>query len=113
MELAQFLPEFYSPGARNASLIQLAILTNKTPKIQTPNSRISQAPLLKGMMNCGICGSQMTPTYTSKNGRKYRYYICQAKFKGNNEECSVGRIPAKEAEELVTDQVLNFYKNQR
>ena len=25
MELAQFLPEFYSPGARNASLIQLAI----------------------------------------------------------------------------------------
>ena len=60
------------------------------------------------MMNCGICGSQMTPTYTSKNGRKYRYYICQAKFKGNNEECSVGRIPAKEAEELVTDQVLNI-----
>ena len=108
MELEQFLTEFYSPGARNASLIQLAILTNKTPKIQTPNSRISQAPLLKGMMNCGICGSQMTPTYTSKNGRKYRYYICQAKFKGNNEECSVGRIPAKEAEELVTDQVLNI-----
>ena len=84
------------------------LLTNKIPKIQTPNSRISQAPLLKGMMNCGICGSQMTPTYTSKNGRKYRYYICQAKFKGNNEECSVGRIPAKEAEELVTDQVLNI-----
>ena len=83
------------------------LLNNKTPKVQTPNSRISQAPLLKGVMNCGVCGNKMTPTYTSKNGKKYRYYICQAKLKGNSEECSVGRISAKETEELVTNQVLN------
>ena len=84
------------------------LLNNKTPKVQTPNSRISQAPLLKGVMNCGICGNKMTPTYTSKQGKKYRYYICQAKFKGNNEQCQVGRIPASETEELVTNQVLNI-----
>jgi site-specific DNA recombinase len=84
------------------------LLTNKTPKVQAPNSRISQASLLKGVMNCGICGSQMTPTYISKQGKKYLYYICQAKFKGNNEQCQVGRIPANQTEELVTNQVLNI-----
>ena len=52
----------------------------------------------------------MTPTYTNKGGKKYRYYICQSKFKGNNEQCEVGRIPANEAEELVTSQVLNILK---
>ncbi len=77
-------------------------------KVYKPTTRISQAPLLKGIMNCGICGNKMTPTYTSKNGKKYRYYICQAKLKGNNEECEVGRIPAKETEELVINQVLNI-----
>ena len=84
------------------------ILKNRQVKISIPSSRISQSPLLKGIMNCGICGNKMTPTYTSKQGKKYRYYICQAKFKGNNEECQVGRIPASETEELVTSQVLNI-----
>jgi site-specific DNA recombinase len=84
------------------------LLKSKVVIVSMPKSRISQAPLLKGIMNCGICGNKMTPTYTSKNGRKYRYYICQAKMKGNNDECQVGRIPAKETEELVINQVLNI-----
>ena len=84
------------------------ILLGRQVKVLIPSSRISAVPLLKGLMNCGVCGSKMTPTYTTKQGRKYRYYICQAKFKGNNEECQVGRIPANEAEELVTNQILNI-----
>ncbi len=84
------------------------LLKSKVVTVAIPKTRISQAPLLKGIMHCGICGNKMTPTYTSKNGRKYRYYICQAKLKGNNEECDVGRIPAKETEELVINQVLNI-----
>lgn len=86
------------------------LLKNKTPTISIPNGRITQVPLLKGIMDCGVCGSKMTPTYTNKGGRKYRYYICHAKFKGNNEQCQVGRIPANEAEELVIGQVLNILK---
>ena len=86
------------------------LLKSKTPTISIPNSRITQAPLLKGILDCGVCGRKMTPTYTNKGGKKYRYYICQSKFKGNNEQCEVGRIPANEAEELVTSQVLNILK---
>ncbi len=79
-------------------------------KIITPVSRITAAPLLKGIMNCGICGSKMTPTYTSKKGKRYRYYICSASSKGNNDACKVGRIPANEAENVVTSQVLSILK---
>ncbi len=85
-------------------------LLSTNNKIQLPSSRVTTAPLLKGIMNCGICGSKMTPTYTTKQGKRYRYYICQSKHKGNNDLCKVGRISANETESLVTDQVLNFLK---
>ena len=85
-------------------------LLSTNNKIQLPSSRVTTAPLLKGIMNCGICGSKMTPTYTTKQGKRYRYYICQSKHKGNNDLCKVGRISASETENLVTDQVLNFLK---
>ena len=85
-------------------------LLSTNNKIQLPSSRVTTAPLLKGIMNCGICGSKMTPTYTKKQGKRYRYYICQSKHKGNNDLCKVGRISASETENLVTDQVLNFLK---
>ncbi len=85
-------------------------LLSTNNKIQLPSLRVTTAPLLKGIMNCGICGSKMTPTYTTKQGKRYRYYICQSKHKGNNDLCKVGRISASETESLVTDQVLNFLK---
>lgn len=85
-------------------------LISTNNKIQTPTSRVTTAPLLKGIMNCGICGSKMTPTYTTKQGKRYRYYICQGKLKGSCDSCPVGRISASETENLVTDQVLNFLK---
>jgi DNA invertase Pin-like site-specific DNA recombinase len=86
------------------------IKRNHETKIISPISRVSAAPLLKGVMNCGICGSKMTPTYTSKKGKRYRYYICSASSKGNNDLCKVGRIPASEAENVVTSQILNILK---
>ena len=86
------------------------ILGSNKGKIQLPTSRVTKAPLLKGIMNCGICGSKMTPTYTTKKNKRYRYYICQKKLKGNCDDCPIGRIPASETEELVTDQVLSLLK---
>ena len=84
------------------------LLTNKKFEISKPTIKVSEVPLLRGIMSCGICGNKMTPTFTKKGNRKYRYYICQAKLKGSNEECQVGRIPAKETEELVVNQILNI-----
>jgi len=40
-----------------------------------PKSRITSAPLLKGIIRCGVCGAKMVPTYTKKQGKRYRYYL--------------------------------------
>jgi DNA invertase Pin-like site-specific DNA recombinase len=86
------------------------ILSSRQNKISMPNLRITQAPLLKGIMNCGVCNAKMTPTYTAKQGLKYRYYICASKEKGRNDNCSVGRVTATETERLVTREILNLLK---
>jgi DNA invertase Pin-like site-specific DNA recombinase len=90
--------------------IQIIFGKNPSEKVISPTMRMSVAPLLKGIMSCGICGSTMTPTYTTKSGVKYRYYICAAKHKGRNDECAVGRITAKETENLVVSQLMNILK---
>ncbi len=81
-----------------------------TPKISIPLKRITVAPLLKGIIKCGNCGGSMIPTYTTKRGKRYRYYLCSSKAVGNNESCSVGRISAGEAESLVISQLLVLLK---
>ena len=83
---------------------------NQSNKPSIPVSRITAAPLLKGLINCGVCGSKMIPTYTIKNGKRYRYYLCSSKAVGNNDSCSIARLSASEAENLVTNQVLNLLK---
>ncbi len=83
---------------------------NPAPQISIPLTRITTAPLLKGIIKCGNCGRYMIPTYTTKRGKRYRYYLCSSKAVGNNESCLVGRISAGEAESLVTSQVLILLK---
>jgi hypothetical protein len=52
----------------------------------------------------------MIPTYTVKKSKRYRYYICSASAKGNNDACKVGRIPAFDTENIIIRQVLNILK---
>lgn len=85
------------------------IFTRKDTRVIKPISRVSAAPLLKGIFYCGCCGSAMTPTYSmKKNGSRYRYYICSSKKRLANENCTVGSIAAAEVEKAVTDQVLKL-----
>ncbi|MDA0782797.1 MAG: recombinase family protein [Proteobacteria bacterium] len=85
-----------------------SIFKRKNDKVTKPTSRISKPPLLKGIFSCGFCGTVMTPTYTNKKGKRYRYYVCSAKQRGVNEKCPVGTISASEAEQVVIDQVLQL-----
>lgn len=72
--------------------------------------RVSSVPLLKGIMTCGECGGRMIPTYTNKKGKRYRYYICEQKHKGRNDNCSVGRLSAGEIENLVVQHITQILK---
>jgi len=83
---------------------------SKERKINLPISRVTTSPLLKGLMICQECGCNMSTTYSKKNGKRYRYYICSSKHRGKNEECEVGRISANEIEDLVKYQILKILK---
>ena len=51
-------------------------------------------------------GNRMTPSYASKKGKRYRYYLSSALSQGRAEHAgSVRRVPAPEIETLVIDAV--------
>jgi len=48
----------------------------------------------------------MTPTYASKNGVRYRYYVSSALFQGRQREAgSLRRIPAAEIETVIANAI--------
>lgn len=71
--------------------------------------QIKNNALLKGIICCGTCGGAMSPTYTDKGKRKYRYYIGNAYRKHNCEACSNLRIPAGEIEQVVIAQIKHIF----
>ena len=85
-----------------------SIFKRKADKITMPSSRVTKPPLLKGIFYCSACGTMMTPTYTNKKGKRYRYYVCSSKQRGVNEKCPVGTISAAEAEDVVIQQILKL-----
>jgi DNA invertase Pin-like site-specific DNA recombinase len=64
----------------------------------------SQA-LLKNIIVCGGCEGAMSPTYTRKKNKQYRYYITNSYRQHTCGECPVSRIPAGEIEEIIKGQL--------
>ncbi|PJA74181.1 resolvase, partial [bacterium CG_4_9_14_3_um_filter_65_15] len=55
--------------------------------------------------NCVPCGCAMVPTHTTKQDRRYRYYVCAKAQKRGWHACPSKSIPAGEIEKFVVDQV--------
>ena len=50
----------------------------------------------------------MTPTYATKNGVRYRYYVSSALFHGQQSKAGkLKRIPAAEIETLIANAIRN------
>jgi site-specific DNA recombinase len=60
--------------------------------------------LLRGLL-FGPTGDPMYPTYASKNGRKYRYYVSKSEMKFGAASKTHHRIPAEEIEAAAVAQV--------
>ena len=58
--------------------------------------RRQEAPLT-GFLYCAACGSAMAPSHTTKQGRRYRYYGCQA----SKAQCSQRPVAAIDVEESI------------
>jgi DNA invertase Pin-like site-specific DNA recombinase len=66
----------------------------------------AQAPaLLKGILRCAHCGCAMTPNFTRRRGKVYRYYLCVRAERGERDSCPVRRLSAGEIERTVVDQL--------
>ena len=61
--------------------------------------------LLKGLLYCAQCSCRMTPSFTTKGNRRFRYYVCQTRLKRGAHACPTGRMAAHEIEQRVVEQI--------
>ncbi|MFO0906449.1 MAG: recombinase family protein [Pirellulales bacterium] len=61
--------------------------------------------ILKGLIHCTACGCAMSPSHSTQEGRRYRYYVCQNAQKRGWHECLAPSLPAGEVERFVVEQI--------
>jgi len=57
-----------------------------------------QVAPLAGLLYCTECGTRMRPTFTTRHGRRYKYYSCQAARRKQKRPCSQTPVGAKDLE---------------
>ena len=93
-----------SPGVSNAidETDSFALLVETLESSDDPGV---QAALLKGMLYCTPCQTPMTHTYTTKQNKRYRYYVCTKAQKEGWDQCPTKSLPAGEIESFVVDRI--------
>jgi site-specific DNA recombinase len=61
--------------------------------------------LLQGLLYCTACACAMTPTSSTRGGKRYRYYLCCGGHRRGRQSCPARSIPAWAIEEAVLEQI--------
>jgi DNA invertase Pin-like site-specific DNA recombinase len=56
-------------------------------------------------------GNRFTPSHTVKNGRRYRYYVCQGKIDAHGTQSRSARLPAHDVEKQVSLRLQSFLQS--
>jgi DNA invertase Pin-like site-specific DNA recombinase len=64
-------------------------------------TRKTTAALLKGILRCGCCDAAMVPTYTTRKGKRYHYYLCHVAGKTGRASCEINSVAAGPIEGAV------------
>jgi site-specific DNA recombinase len=56
-------------------------------------------------------GNRFTPSHTVKNGKRYRYYVCQGKVDAHEAESKPARVPAHDVEQQVSLRLQAFLQS--
>jgi site-specific DNA recombinase len=67
--------------------------------------RNGSGAILKGLLYCRPCGLAMSPTYSSKGNKRYRYYVCSQAQKSGWGHCPSQSVPAGPMERIVMEQI--------
>jgi hypothetical protein len=75
--------------------------------------RATSPSLLVGMLQ-DAAGNGFTPSHALKNGRRYRYYVCQsAKSSADGKAGRAARLPAHDIEKLVSARLRSLFQSDR
>jgi site-specific DNA recombinase len=74
--------------------------------LQAPRTqpRTTSQSLLTGLLHDDK-GNRFTPSHSSKNGRRYRYYVSQAVIRKKSASAGIARLPAQETDDLVVSRL--------
>jgi len=61
--------------------------------------------LLRGLLFCVPCGTPMMHTYTMRNSKRYRYYVCYNAQQKGWKNCETKSVPAQAVESAVLDSI--------
>jgi site-specific DNA recombinase len=87
-----------------------ARLKDNAPR-STRTLRNKYGALLKGIVRCASCDVGMVHTYTRKDGRIYRYYVCVKAHQRGWNQCVTRSVSAPELEQAVVDQIRGVGRN--
>jgi len=68
-------------------------------------TRNKTGALLRGLVRCGRCGSTMIHTFTTRDHRRHRYYVCSLSHNSGSERCPGSRVAAGKFEQFVAQQI--------
>lgn len=90
--------------------VQGTLETNRAQRKQ--RTSCTERSLLAGLVS-DEDGNPFSPSHTSRNGRRYRYYVNQATLQHKTSKPGqIARLPAHELEEAVQKAVLGFLSNE-
>jgi site-specific DNA recombinase len=61
--------------------------------------------LLRGLLHCTACGCAMSPSVTRRNGKAFKYYVCNHAAKAGWRNCPHPSLPAGEIEAAVVERI--------
>jgi site-specific DNA recombinase len=67
--------------------------------------RNKHGALLRGLLRCAACDCAMSHSYSAKDKRQYRYYVCTRAQKNGWQSCPSPSVPAGEIERFVIEQI--------
>jgi len=67
--------------------------------------RNKHGALLRGILRCVPCNCSMVHTFTCRQTKRYRYYVCLKAQKRGWHTCPTKSVPAGEIEKFVIDQI--------
>jgi len=73
-----------------------------TPTKRRVHHKMERAYPLTGVLVCGVCGSNMTPSYVSRPTKRVPYYRCTSTFRLGWGACSIKQVNADRIERWMT-----------